>query len=112
MLSQIDSYDWEEAFKYSDNLAPVLDDDADQAPFSREDVAEIIAIEDGENDGPPWIGLFRLHDGRYAFLSAGCDYTGWDCQAGGGSAVANDLQKLIRFGMGDYERERLCLSLE
>jgi hypothetical protein len=50
----------------------------DDSPFSRSDVIEILAAEDGENDGPDWVGVFRLRDGRYASVSAGCDYTGWD----------------------------------
>ncbi len=50
----------------------------DTTPPYRSDVAEIIATDDGENDGPPWVGLFLLTDGRYLAVEAGCDYTGWD----------------------------------
>jgi hypothetical protein len=46
--------------------------------FTLEDVAEVIASDDGENDVRDWLAVFRLHDGRFAFISAGCDYTGWD----------------------------------
>lgn len=59
-----DSFDWREAFKYSDG-------------FNMDDVAEIIASENGENDGASWVAVFALSDGRYAYLEAGCDYTGW-----------------------------------
>jgi hypothetical protein len=37
MISTLDTYDWENAFYY--------------ASFDREDVIEIIACEEGENDG-------------------------------------------------------------
>lgn len=46
--------------------------------FTRDDVAEIIAMAEGENDGAEWVGVFRLNDGRFAVLRAGCDYTGWE----------------------------------
>jgi hypothetical protein len=110
-LAELEGSDWQNAFCYANNLAPVLDDDALQSSFGIGDISEILAAEAGDNDGPDWIILMRLKDGRYAFLSAGCDYTGWDCVAIGNASVANDLQKLIRFGMGSGERRRLNLSL-
>lgn len=76
---RIRSYDWKEAFAYAvkpDECPPGTG--IDRSGFTREDVAEVIAIDDGENDGQNWMGVFRLRDGRFAFLSAGCDYTGWD----------------------------------
>ena len=50
----------------------------DLTPPSRSDVIEVIAAVNGENDGPNWVGLFRLKDGRILLASGGCDYTGWD----------------------------------
>ena len=47
-------------------------------PFTRDDIADLLACEAGKNDGPAWIAVMRLKDGRFAFLEAGCDYTGWD----------------------------------
>lgn len=70
-------YDWEEAFKYAETPEGVIGDATDRAAFTREDVVEVLGLRPGENDGPEWLGLFRLKDGRFAFLSAGCDYTGW-----------------------------------
>lgn len=45
--------------------------------FSRWDVAEVKATSEGENDVQNWLVYGRLHDGRWFFLTAGCDYTGW-----------------------------------
>lgn len=41
----------------------------------------------------------------YFYLAAGCDYTGWDCQASGYVEVSMDLERLIRLGIpaADYE---------
>lgn len=82
----------------------------DASGFTRDDVAEILAIEDGENDGANWIGFFLLKDGRYAFLSAGCDYTGWDCQSGGHAIVGPDKDTMLRLGIGKEDLERLNLA--
>jgi len=96
MLERISDYDWKEAFGYAGD--PGRDENnpntygtcecepVERVPGSqvslerclREDVEAIIAIEDGENDGPEWLGLFKMKDGRYLALEAGCDYTGWD----------------------------------
>lgn len=82
MLKQIDTYDWREAFEYAnpDAISPagVLQDNVDTSPYGVEDVAVIHHLDEGYNDGPPWIGVFELKDGRFAFLTAWCDYTGWD----------------------------------
>jgi hypothetical protein len=32
----------------------------------------------GENDGADWHWIVELRDG-WAYIAAGCDYTGWDC---------------------------------
>lgn len=122
MRPELNDNDWREAFGYAGEPetevarqrrdvsvtrcegAPAT---VSVAPFTREDVSTVIALEPGENDGPSWIGVFRLADGRFAFLSAGCDYTGWDCQASGAAVVSDDLEQLIRLGLGDDDRERL-----
>ncbi len=111
---RISDYTWEEAFKYGcgrENVSAVLGWKGDTSDVTREDVAEVIAADDGDNDGPNWIGVFRMRDGRIAFLSAGCDYTGWGCQEGGHTMVCGDLDTMIRLGLGDNDRDRLKLPL-
>jgi hypothetical protein len=70
-------YDWGEVFKYARPACPVPGSPASADPFTRGDVAEILGIANGDNDGPDWVGVFRLNDGRIAAVIAGCDYTGW-----------------------------------
>ena len=98
-LSLLAEYDWREAFSYAKG-------------FGTDDVSEIIDYKQGENDGLNWIMYGRLKDGRYFALSAGCDYTGWDCQAGGDSEIKATLPELLRFGMGDDERDRYGIVLD
>ncbi len=111
---RIDDGDWREAFTYAcgeGNVSAVLGWKGSTADVLREDVAEVIAADYGENDGANWIGVFRMRDGRIAFVSAGCDYSGWDCQANGHTMVCGDLDTMIRLGLGDKDRERLNLPL-
>lgn len=92
-----ESYNWKEAFGFAD--------------FSMDDVASIIKESEGENDGDSWLAVGTLKNGLFFFLSAWCDYTGWDCQAGGHSEMADTLDNLIRWRMSDADRERLGYTL-
>ena len=97
MLERLDNYDWEAAFGY--------------APFDREDVVDIIAAEEGANAEDNWIGVFKLAEGTFGWLSAWCDYTGWDCQAGGESHVCDTLDDLLRGFVGEQDAKRLGLEM-
>lgn len=87
MLKELDSFDWEEVFKYGNpkrcdgghNHRPeaVPTSLVSEASFSREDVKRIIAMAEGESDDASWLGVFELNDGRFVYLTAWCDYTGW-----------------------------------
>ena len=81
MLKELDDNDWAQVFA-DENAGNVSKDlelhGCSDAPVSREDVAEIVCMFDGDNDGPDWCGVFRLADGRFLAASGGCDYTGWD----------------------------------
>jgi hypothetical protein len=103
MHTALDNYDWAEVFKYaggkanewSEGVGPpgaCLGFTGSVEACEREDVAEIIAMQDGANDGPDWIGVFRMKDGRFLAVRAGCDYTGWGCGEGGSSQVAGTLE--------------------
>lgn len=60
--------------------------------FTIEDIANIHAEVPGHNDDDSWYWIIELKDGRILLTSAWCDYTGWDCQSGGSSEVANSLE--------------------
>jgi hypothetical protein len=112
---ELEGYDWEQAFLFvsgnSPNVSPVIGSSAPATSFSRDDVVRVVAAEDGENDDANWICIVELKDGRFAFLSAGCDYTGWDCQSGGHAMVDTDLNRLIRLGTDESARDRLKLLI-
>jgi hypothetical protein len=73
-------------------------------PIKKGDVAQILALVNGEHDGESWRGVFRLKDGRYLHAEGGCCYTGWDCQGGAVHIVANTLDELHRYGITNTER--------
>lgn len=83
-------YDWRTIFMEGAYQEPNMKGGVDKAgnPTTREvrafvmsDITEVLAISEGANDVEEWLGLFRTIDGVYLFVAAGCDYTGWDCQA-------------------------------
>lgn len=102
-------YDWIEAFKYAaEGGEPTEGYAGDCGGFGFYDVAEVIARDDGENDGAQWIAVMRLHDGRFVYLAAGCDYTGWGCQESGQTWFAASLDALVQWGLTDDARGRLA----
>ena len=46
-------------------------------------VKRVVCCDRGYNDEVNWICVVELEDGTYVVVDAGCDYTGWDCQAWG-----------------------------
>ena len=102
MLEQLNTYDWEEAFKYA---SPQSVDSTSTASFTREDVIDIYGMVVGENDADPWRVYGRLKDKRYFYLEAGCDYTGWGCQESGHSWVSSTRPGIEREGLTDEARK-------
>lgn len=120
-----EDYDWIEAFGYAgqpDTCATVYQSGPDLRrahptatepslqPFTIADVASVEAMSEGENGDRDWLCLGVLNDGRWFLLAAGCDYTGWDCQAGGTTTLATSRDELLAYGTTTVERERLGLA--
>lgn len=68
--------------------------------------------DEGENDGDDWIAVVKLRDGRWAFISAGCCYTGWDAMARGRIEYAHTYHYLVRWCMGEDARARLRVGVD
>lgn len=101
-----EDYDWQQVFRYTDNPSNPLTREIIHQAYQIDDIAEILATVDGENDGPDWVGAFLMKDGRYLLVRAGCDYTGWDCQAGGSAEWCSTAEELKAIATPE-ERERL-----
>lgn len=85
------------------------------SPATVDDVVEVIAqaVEHTPDDGSYcdsdfWM-VARLQDGRFLFVTAGCDTTGWGCRDGGRSYCASSLERLV-IAMTPEERIKLGLS--
>lgn len=105
-------YDWTEAFTYAGGVSqqgpqkpPVAFCGVTAEPFSVADIAEVICARAGERDERDWRAVVRLKDGRFGFLTAGCDYTGWDCRASGSASVSDTLENLLQYGLTVDERD-------
>lgn len=114
----LESYDWSEVFGEGtggncSRTIQVIPPGASvgSSDVRRTDVAEIICAVNGENDGPCWVGVFRLNDGRFLVAEGGCDYTGWDCEAGNSLCVAGSFEDAIRYGLNPDQQRRLGLVL-
>ena len=59
-------------------------------------IAAILATIAGENDFADWHWIVRLDDGQHAYITGGCDYTGWDCQSNCEAFVEPDLEAALR----------------
>lgn len=65
------------------------------ADITPEDVKRIIHYRPGENDDFSWLYVLEMTDGRFAYVSAWCDYTGWGCRDGAEVSYANSLIELV-----------------
>ena len=116
--SFLNDYDWGEVFAFAGGggsnppeICVVMGDKCPATLFSRKDVKVIYGSRAGENDEYEWLIWGKLNDNRYFYIEAGCDYTGFDCQASGRAWVASSKKKIIDFGMGDMAREVFGLKV-
>lgn len=119
MIEALNDYDWHEAFGYAGEegtcaaggrISVALGSSCAPSPFSRADVIELRHHRVGENDGANWLACGLLRDGRWFFLEAGCDYTGWDCQASGSAVVADSWDALLLYALTDEARDAFGLG--
>lgn len=64
--------------------------------YRLDDIANIHAEVPGHNDEDNWFWIIELKNeregGKFVITSAWCDFTGWDCQSGGDSQIAQSLE--------------------
>jgi hypothetical protein len=117
MLSELEDYDWQQAFGYageengngiSSRIDPAFPTSkVSLEPFTRDDVVEIAYMDEGVHDEEDWLIIGKIKDGRWFYIEAGCDYTGWDCQTSGRTLVAESKASILRYGPGTGARQRL-----
>jgi hypothetical protein len=77
--------------------------DAGKFPDS---IKYFIWCEEGVNDEKPWLLLCQLKNQKYAYYTASCDYTGFDCCGGMSLYIANSVDTLVQMAMGDSDRTK------
>lgn len=111
-------YNWGEVFCFAgkdsgENTGGATPDPAvpsdkiDCSSFGVDDVLFIMGMDEGENDTSNWLIYGKLKDNRWFYIEAGCDYTGWDCQAGGNSCIAKTRWEMEQFGISEEDLKRM-----
>jgi hypothetical protein len=105
--------DWKYAFDHL-RVDPVVVGNASGERFDHDAVAEVTHFY-ADSNGEPGTELtlqavMRLHDGRWAFLDAWNDYTGWGCQDDSVARVAESFEDVVLHGMDAEARRNLSIS--
>jgi hypothetical protein len=88
---------------------------AGDIPVPLDDVVEVIAEDTVSTEGygqEDIVGLFRLKDGRFLYVSGGCDTTGWDCRSSAKGEVRATLADIVRECCTDDDRSRLKIDTQ
>ncbi len=67
------------------------------------DLVDVLLEITGENDEADWHWIVTTTSG-FAYISGGCDYTGWDCQSGAERFNAATLEDAIALCPQDVRR--------
>jgi hypothetical protein len=110
-VPELDTYDWRNAFSYAANPEPAAPTiQVNCATIYVDEVEKIKFMRLGANDERNWWLVGQVKDGRWFSLDAGCDYTGWDCQAWGKCWVANTEEEILQFGITNEQRLEFGLT--
>ena len=63
--------------------------------YELNEVSDVLHYREGQNEGDNWLCVFKASDGKFVYVTAGCDYTGWGCQEDGWSVEADSLEALV-----------------
>lgn len=69
-----------------------------------DNIVEFYWLHEGHNDEDAWECLCKLDNGNYAYYTAWCDYTGFDCQGGMKLVISRDLKRLFYEGLTERSR--------
>ena len=110
-------YDWPNAFSEAIGIGyAISEEEEDQLELALDQIEAVLASSEGDNDGPAWMALLQMKKqkgrGRYCFMEASCDYTGWDCQAWGSVSYENTIPRAVMLAMTPDARDRLIESKE
>ena len=73
--------------------------------FTVDEIENVLAVWEGENDGDDWRWILSMKNGKYMFLQGGCDYTGWDCESDAWSIETETPEEAITCVTAPYSPE-------
>lgn len=79
--------------------------------FNKDDILNVLAVWEGQNDGDSWRWIVELNNGKFAYLIGWCDYTGWDCQSGLDDLLADSAEQAANFEENFTVRDDLLSQL-
>ena len=100
---------WCGEYNTADFTEGLLSEEKCDAGKFPDNIVEFYWLHEGHNDEDAWQLLCKLDNGNFAFYSAWCDYTGFDCQGGMKLIVSKDLKCLFYDGLTEAQRA-LCLK--
>ena len=102
---------WCESYDTDDFCKGLLGEEADDLTCGKfpDNIVEFYWLHEGHNDEDAWECLCKLDNGNFAYYSAWCDYTGFDCQGGMKMIVSKDLKRLFYEGLTERSRAN-CLK--
>ncbi len=87
----------------------ILEEESCDAGNFPHNITEYYYVQKGWNDGDAWECLCKLDTGCYAFYTASCDYTGFDCQGGMELIVSMSQENLFYKGITEEQRRRILM---
>lgn len=72
-----------------------------------EGIEKVLAVFEGDHEGPAWHWILKLNDGQIAYLTGGCDYTGWDCQSDATSYLVETVDQALNKVFAVYDEADL-----
>jgi hypothetical protein len=99
--------EWDEKYNVSNIFRPLIgkkETAADCGNFPA-NIRYFHWYKEGKNDWKPWLLLCQLEDGKYAYFTANCDYTGFDCQGGMDLYISESKDILIQMAMNETHRK-------
>lgn len=104
-----DANSWGADYDTKNFCKGLLDEEKCDAGNFPDNIVEFYWLHEGHNDEDAWQLLCKLDNDNYAYYTAWCDYTGFDCQGGMTLIVSKNLKKLFYEGLTEHSRE-LCLK--
>lgn len=83
------------------NLQAALENNP-QENFTADNILNVMAVFEGENEGAEWAWVVKLTSGRFAYIQGGCDFTGWDCSSHLNSIIEFKPLRAVTHAMKKY----------